>query len=256
MDLPKNRFKAALAEGRQQIGLWNSIGGPSVPEALAGVGFDWIVIDTEHSPTDVPDVLRSLQAMAAYPNTNAVVRPAFNDIVLIKRILDFGAQTLLIPYVQSREEAEAAVKAVRYPPHGLRGVAGATRASGYSRIKDYFARANDEICLLVQVETIEAMGRLEEIASVEGVNGVFIGPADLAASMGFPGQPNHPEVRAQIDNAIDRLKKIGVPSGILTMDRAHAQHCIACGTTFTAVGLDLSMMLGAAKELAGAFGRG
>ncbi|NBR54194.1 MAG: 4-hydroxy-2-oxo-heptane-1,7-dioate aldolase, partial [Rhodobacteraceae bacterium] len=141
MDLPKNRFKAALAEGRQQIGLWNSIGGPSVPEALAGVGFDWIVIDTEHSPTDVPDVLRSLQAMAAYPNTNPVVRPAFNDIVLIKRILDFGAQTLLIPYVQTREEAEAAVKAVRYAPHGLRGVAGATRASGYSRIKDYFARA-------------------------------------------------------------------------------------------------------------------
>ena len=152
--------------------------------------------------------------------------------------------------------AEAAVKAVRYPPHGLRGVAGATRASGFSQIKDYTARANDEICLLVQVETIEAMGRLEEIASVEGVNGVFIGPADLAASMGFPGQPTHPEVRAQIDDAIDRLKKIGVPSGILTMDRAHAQHCIARGTTFTAVGLDLSMMLAAAKDLAGTFGRG
>lgn len=256
MDLPKNRFKAALAEGHQQIGLWNSIGGPSVPEALAGVGFDWIVIDTEHSPTDVPDVLRSLQAMAAYPNTSAVVRPAWNDPVLIKRILDFGAQSLVIPYVQTRQEAEAAVRAVRYAPHGMRGVAGATRASSYSRIKDYAARANDEICLIVQVETLEAMERLEEIASVEGVNGVFIGPADLAASIGFPGQPTHPEVRAQIDDAIDRLKKIGVPSGILTLDRAHAQHCIARGTTFTAVGLDLSLLLGAAVDLTSAFGRG
>ena len=248
-----NPFKTALREGRQQIGLWCSLGGTQVPELLAGSAFDWVVIDTEHSPTDVPDVLPALQAMAAFPNTNPLVRPAWNDAVLIKRVLDFGAKNLIVPYVQTAEEARAAVAAVRYPPHGIRGVAGGTRASRYGRDKTYTATANDDICLIVQVETRASLDRLEDIAGVEGVNGVFIGPADLAASFGHPGNPGHPEVKAAIEDAILRLKKIGVPSGILTLDRAFARRCIELGTTFTAVGTDTSLLVNGADALAAEF---
>ena len=249
MENPVNRFKAGLREGRQQIGLWNMIAGPLVPEALSGLGYDWVVIDTEHSPTDVADVLPALQAMAAEPATSAVVRPAWNDPVLIKRLLDFGAQTLLIPYVQSAEEARAAVAATRYPPTGMRGVAGLHRATRYGRIGDYMARAHEETCVLVQVETRAALDRLEEIASVEGVDGVFFGPADLSASLGHPGQLDHPEVTEAILGGIDRLKAMGVPSGILSLDPAFAQACMARGTRFTAIGIDASLMLGAARDL-------
>ena len=251
--LPVNRFKARLKAGEQQIGLWSALGGPSAFEALAGVGFDWVVIDTEHAPTDVPDVLPALQAMAAFPETAPVVRPTWNDPVTIKRLLDFGAQTLLIPYVQSPAEAEAAVRACRYPPAGIRGVAGGSRASGYGQIADYPARANDEICVLVQVETAEAINQLEAIATVEGVDGVFIGPSDLAASMGFPGNPGHPEVTACIEDAIGRLKSCGVPAGILTLNREFAARCIALGTGFTAVGIDMNLLLDGAKSLRRAF---
>ncbi|MGR3463428.1 HpcH/HpaI aldolase family protein [Limimaricola sp.] len=249
METPKNRFKTALREGRQQIGLWNMISGPLVPEALSGLGYDWVVIDTEHSPTDVSDVLPALQAMAAEPMTSAVVRPAWNDPVIIKRLLDFGAQTLLIPYVQSAEEARAAVAATRYPPVGMRGVAGLHRATRYGRIGDYTARAHEETCVLVQVETKSALDRLEEIAGVEGVDGVFFGPADLSASLGHPGQLDHPEVVAALMDGIDRLKAMGVPSGILSLDPDFARACIARGTGFTAVGIDASLMLGAARDL-------
>lgn len=253
MENPKNQFKAALREGRQQIGLWNMITGPLVPEALSGLGYDWVVIDTEHSPTDVSDVLPALQAMAAEPGTSAVVRPAWNDPVLIKRLLDFGAQTLLVPYVQSAEEARAAVAATRYPPVGMRGVAGLHRATRYGRIGDYMARAHEETCVLVQVETRAALDRLEEIAGVEGVDGVFIGPADLAASLGRPGRQDHPEVVEAIMGAIDRLGALGVPAGILTLDGNFAQACMARGTRFTAVGIDASLMLSGARDLLARF---
>jgi 4-hydroxy-2-oxoheptanedioate aldolase len=252
MDLPVNHFKRALKEGRQQIGLWNSIPGPLVAEALAGCGFDWLVIDTEHAPTDVPDVLAMLQAMAPYP-VSPVVRPASNDAVLIKRLLDFGAQTLIIPYVQSAAEARAAVDAIRYPPKGIRGVAGLTRASRFGRVTDYAARAEQELCLILQVETALALSRIEEIAAVEGVDGLFIGPADLAASMGHPGQPGHPEVVAAIEDAIHRITAAGLPAGILTTDPAFARACIGWGTRFTAVGLDIGLMLQGARALSVAF---
>ncbi|MEY3309852.1 MAG: hypothetical protein RLZZ413_3890 [Pseudomonadota bacterium] len=252
MELPVNRFKQALKDGRQQIGLWNSIPGPLVAEALAGCGFDWVVIDTEHAPTDVPDVLGMLQAMAPYP-VSAVVRPAANDPVLIKRLLDFGAQTLVLPFIQSADEARAAVAAVRYAPRGMRGVAGLTRASRFGAVADYTQRADAEICLILQVETALALSRIEEIAAIDGVDGLFIGPADLAASMGYPGQLGHPEVTAAIEDAIRRITAAGKPAGILTSDLAFARACIGWGTRFTAVGIDISLMLHAARSLAASY---
>lgn len=251
MDLPKNRFKERLLAGESQIGLWNSIPGSLVAEVLAGAGFDWIAIDTEHAPTDVPDTLSMLQAMAPYP-VQALVRPAANDPVLIKRVLDLGAQTLVIPYVQTADEARAAVAAMRYAPRGVRGVAGMTRASRFGAVRDYAVRAEDELCLIVQVETAEAVDRIEEIAGVDGVHGLFVGPADLSASMGLAGQLGHPQVVAKIEEAIRRIVATGKAAGILTVDRDFARQCIALGTTVTAVGVDLHLLLQGARSLAAA----
>lgn len=253
MKNPTNAFKAALKSGRHQLGIWNSIGGPTVIEMLAGCGYDWILIDTEHSPVDVTDVLPALQTVAGYPRVSAVVRPASNDTVLIKRLLDIGAQSLLIPYVQSAADAQAAVKAMRYPPNGVRGMAGLTRASRFGKVDAYATCAEEELCLVVQVETAAALDRLEEIASVEGVDGVFIGPADLAASLGYPGNSGHPDVVVAIDGALQRLLALGVPAGILTLDTDSTRRCIALGTAFTAVGVDLGLLERAATDLAEEF---
>jgi 4-hydroxy-2-oxoheptanedioate aldolase len=254
MQNPKNRFKAALKAGKHQLGLWNTIGGQAVVEQLATCGFDWLLIDTEHSPVDVVDVLPALQAIAAYPETSAIVRPASNDTVLIKRYLDIGAQTLLIPYVQSPDEARAAVAAMRYAPRGVRGFAGITRATRFGKVPGYATSAEDELCLIVQVETKAAVDCLEEIAAVDGVDGVFIGPADLAASLGHPGALGHPDVVAVIEDVIARLRKIGMPSGILTLDNASSRRCIELGTTFTAVGVDFALLDAAALALVREFG--
>jgi 4-hydroxy-2-oxoheptanedioate aldolase len=252
MQLPQNAFKRAILAGRQQIGLWCSLPGAYAAEAMAGAGFDWMLLDTEHSPGDPLTVLAQLQAVAPYPVT-PIVRPASNDAVLIKRILDFGAQTLLIPYVQNAAEAQSAVAAMRYPPRGIRGVSGVTRATGFGRIAGYARRAEEELCLLVQIETREALDRLEEIAGVEGVDGVFIGPADLAASLGHVGEAGHPEVVAAIEDAIRRIRACGKPAGILTPDNAFAKRCIELGTVFTAVGVDASMLARATEALARQF---
>lgn len=252
MSLPQNRFKSAILEGRQQIGLWCSLPGSYVAEAVAGSGYDWLLFDTEHSPSDPLTVLPQLQAVAPY-DVSAVVRPASNDAVLIKRFLDFGAQTLLIPYVQSREEAEAAVAAMRYPPDGVRGVSSLTRATRFGRVPDYGRTAHTQLCLLVQIETRVALDRLEDIASVEGVDGVFIGPADLAASLGLVGQPDHPHVTAAVEDAIARLRAIGKPSGILTPNESFARRCIELGTTFTAVGIDAGLLTRGCEALAKRF---
>lgn len=252
MDLPKNHFKARLKAGEQQFGLWNSITGSMVAEALAGTGFDWLVIDTEHSLTDVPDTLAMMQAMAGYP-VSPVVRPAANDAVLIKRLLDLGAQTLVVPYVQNATEALAAVTAMRYPPRGIRGVAGLTRAGRFGAVANYTARAEEELCLIVQVETAEALAEIEAIAAVDGVDGLFIGPSDLAASMGHPGAPGHPAVVAAIEDAISRILAAGKPAGILTLDPAFARRCIALGTTFTALGMDIHLLVQGARRLAADF---
>lgn len=247
-DLPANTFKRAIREGRQQIGLWCSLPGGYVAELNAGAGYDWLLIDTEHSPSDPLSALDQLQAAAAYP-VSCVVRPAINDPVLIKRHLDNGAQSLLIPYVQNAAEAKAAVAATRYPPDGIRGVAGVTRATRFGRVAGYAKRAADELCVLVQVETVEALSEIEAIAAVDGVDGIFIGPADLAASMGYAGELQNPKVVTAIDDAIRRIRAAGKPAGILTPDPVFAKRCIENGTVFTAVGVDAAILARSAEAL-------
>lgn len=252
MKMPHNAFKQAILSGQQQIGLWCMLPGSFATEALSGAGFDWLLLDTEHSPADVLDVMPQLQAAAAY-DVSVVVRPAANDAVLIKRYLDLGAQTLLIPYVQSVEEAEAAVAAVRYPPAGIRGVAGLTRASRFGRVEGYATRAEEEICLLVQVETRKSLDAIEAIAAVDGVDGIFIGPGDLSASLGHPGKLFHPEVVAAVEGAIARVHAAGKPAGVLTYDIDFARRCMALGSLFTAVGADLSILVRGVENLADEF---
>jgi 4-hydroxy-2-oxoheptanedioate aldolase len=252
MDLPVNEFKRSLAAGRQQIGLWVSLASAYSAELVAGSGFDWLLIDTEHSPNEVDNTLAQLQAVAASP-VSAVVRPAWNDKVLVKRHLDIGAQTLLIPYVQSEEEARAAVEAVRFPPKGVRGVAGMTRATRFGRVADYAKRAEEELCLLVQVETRAGLDALEAIARCDGVDGVFIGPADLAAGLGHLGEIGHPEVQSAIREGIARIRACGKAAGILATDEPSARRYIEWGTTFTAVGMDAMILARETERLAAKF---
>jgi 4-hydroxy-2-oxoheptanedioate aldolase len=252
MDLPVNNFKKAIAAGKQQIGLWVSLANAYSAEIVAGAGFDWLLIDGEHSPNDPTTVLPQLQAAAPYP-VSAIVRPAWNDKVLIKRYLDIGTQGLLVPYVQTEEEARAAVAAIRFPTRGVRGVAGVTRASRFGRVADYAKRAEEELCMLVQIETRLGLDNLEAIARTDGIDGVFIGPADLAAGLGHLGQQGHPEVQAAIQDAIKRIRSCGKPAGILAVDEASARRYIEWGTTFTAVGLDAMILAREAEKLAAKF---
>lgn len=255
MEMPKNAFKARLTAGQQQIGCWLSLPGPVAAEALATCGFDWIVVDTEHAPVAVQDTLPALQAVAAYPGVSPIVRVLENDTATIKQALDIGAQTLMVPYVQSAEEAAAAVTAMRYAPRGLRGMAGGTRATRFGLVDGYAERAEDELCLVVQVETVAALEQLEAIATTDGVHGVFIGPADLAASLGYSGDTSHPEVRRVILETLSRLRDMGVPAGMLAPDPEFARACIEAGSTFTAVGIDLGLMIDSARTLSTAFKR-
>jgi 4-hydroxy-2-oxoheptanedioate aldolase len=246
--VPRNAFKAALAEGRRQIGLWCALPGPYAAEIAAGAGYDWVLFDHEHGPNGPTDALAQLQAAAAYP-VSAVVRPPVNDAALIKRYLDLGAQSLLIPMVNSAAEAAAAVAAVRYPPRGVRGVATMTRAGRFGRIPDYAAGADAEICLMLQVETLAALDALPDIVATEGVDGVFIGPSDLAASLGYLGQPGHPTVRAAVLDAIRSIADAGKPAGVLTPDRSFARECAAAGALFVAVGIDVAILARGAEAL-------
>src|SRR5947207_12129237 len=201
MELPANTFKRALGAGTAQIGLWSSLSSGYSVEVIAGAGFDWLLLDSEHSPADLENLLAQLQAAAPYPS-HPVVRVPWNDMVTMKRVLDIGAQSLLVPYVSTAAEARSAVAFTRYPPVGVRGVAGTTRASRFGRVKDYARRAHEEICVLVQVETQVALDNIEAICGIEEVDGVFIGPADLHASMGHPGEIANPKVKPLIDDAI------------------------------------------------------
>jgi len=251
VELPVNQFKRNLAAGRPQIGLWMSFFAHQVVELCANSGFDWMLLDTEHSPND-PHMVHT-QLMAAKGGTaHAVVRPAWNDLVMIKRFLDLGAQTLLLPYVQTPEEAHAAVQATRFPPDGMRGVAGSTRAAGFGRIKDYLNRANAEMCVLVQVETRKSLDNLDAICKTDGVDGVFIGPNDLAADLGHRGNIPHPEVQSAIADAIKRIRAHGKAPGIL-VGEADGQRMLDLGALFVAVGSDTGLLRMAADGLASRF---
>jgi 4-hydroxy-2-oxoheptanedioate aldolase len=251
-DFQRNAFKHAIAAGKLQIGLWSSLCSNIVADIIGDSGFDWILLDTEHSPNEIPDLVGQLQAVRGGTAT-PIVRPAWNDAVLAKRALDIGAQTLLFPYVQNVEEAKRAVASTRYPPQGIRGVSVAARASRYGRTAGYLGKANSEICVLVQVETREAMKELEAIANVDGVDGVFIGPSDLAASLGHLGNSAHPEVQEVIHDAVKRLKKVGKPAGILTGNEDEIRRYIDWGYSFVAVGSDVGLLAKSADTLAKKF---
>ena len=252
MEIPVNAFKRALKAGKQQIGLWCALSNHYAIEIVAGAGFDWLLLDTEHSPNELDMVLSQLQAVSAYP-THPVVRVPWNDMVTIKRFLDIGAQSLLIPYVQNEQEARNAVTYTRYPVDGLRGVALTSRATRFGRIKDYARRAHEEICLLVQVETQTGLDNLEKIAAVDGVDGVFIGPSDLHASLGYAGETANPKVKAIIDNAIRRIRNAGNAPGILTGVEADARHWLELGAQFVAVGTDAVILARETEKLAAKF---
>ena len=247
-----NTLKRALRDGRAQIGLWSSLSSHVTVEVIAGSGFDWLLLDTEHSPNELTMVHGQLQAMQGSA-ASAVVRPAWNDPVLFKRLLDIGVQSLLVPWVQNADEAKRAVEATRYPPQGIRGVATTTRATRYGRLKDYLKRANEEICVIVQIETRTALGHLESIAAVDGVDGLFIGPGDLAADLGHLGDSAHPDVRRAIDNAIGRIVKTGKFAGILAPVEADARHWLQLGCLFVAVGSDAGILARQSEALAAKF---
>ena len=256
MKTPVNLFKQALKEKRPQIGLWMGLAQAYSAEICALAGFDWLVIDGEHAPNDLRSIQAQLQTLAAYPASHPVCRVPVGDTALIKQYLDLGAQNILVPMVDTPEQAAQLVQAMRYPQDdgqgGVRGMAGA-RASRWGHYSDYFQRANEEVCLLVQVESLEALKNLDAIAVTPGVDGVFIGPADLSASMGHVGNAAHPEVQAAIADAIARILKAGKAPGILTPDRALAVHYLSLGAVFVAVGLDTQILMRQTTELVAHF---
>lgn len=244
-----NDFKARLLGREKQIGFWLSLASEAVTEIAAQSGFDWLLIDMEHSPNELPDVLAQLRVLTR-SRVHAVVRPPSNDAVVIKRLLDIGAQTLLIPFVNSAEEASRAVTATRYAPRGARGFSGCTRANRYGRALNYAEEAEREICLLVQVETTTAISHLEEIASVPGVDGVFIGAADLSAELGYPGKVGHPAVWDMVIGACRRLRTVAKPAGILLSQAEDIAVALQSGFEFVAVGSDARLFVSACERLA------
>ena len=253
LPLPLNTFKQALQAGQQAIGCWVGFADANVAEALAGCGFDWLLLDGEHAPNDPRTVLDQLRAIAPYP-VQAVVRPVVGDVALVKQYLDVGAQTLLIPMIDTPEHAAQMVSATRYAPDGIRGMGAAlARASRWNQIPDYVHHANGQMCLLVQAETTLALQNLGSIAAVDGVDGVFFGPADLSASMGYRGQANHPEVQKAILNGIATVRAAGKAAGILMADKAMAQMYLDAGAQFVAVGVDTTLLVRAATDLAAHF---
>lgn len=255
MPAPTNRFKIAIANGNVQIGLWLALASPYTAEICANAGYDWVLIDGEHGPSDIPLLLAQLQAVAASPS-HPVVRVPVGEAWIIKQVLDIGAQTILVPMVESAAQARALVRATRYPPDGIRGVGAAlARASAFNRAADYLQTANTEICLLLQVESRAGLDAVADIAAVEGVDGVFIGPADLAADMGFLGKPGADEVQAAIKDGLARIMASGKAAGILSADQTLARGYVDFGATFVAIGSDVGLLTAATSRLREAFAK-
>ena len=265
MHTPTNSFKQALAQGEAQIGLWLGLADAYTAEILAGTGYDWLLVDGEHAPNDLRSILHQLQAIASAASASSALPPGaqaphpiarvpVGDTALIKQYLDIGAQTLLVPMVDTAEQAQQLVRATRYAPEGVRGMGSAlARSSRWQAYPQYVHEANQQICLLVQAETVEAMANLDAIAATPGVDGVFIGPADLSASMGHPGNPGHPEVQAAIHDGIARILRAGKAPGILATTESQARQWLAAGALFVAVGVDTMLLASAAQDLLARF---
>lgn len=256
MQAPTNRFKQRLLAGEPQIGLWAALADSYVIELLASVGYDWLLLDNEHAPNDLRSTLGQLQAMAPYAS-QPLVRPVIGDTALLKQYLDIGAQNLLLPMVDTAEQARSLVAAVHYPPRGVRGVGSAlARASRWNQIEGYLLKAGQDICLLVQVESLTGLANLKEIAAVEGVDGVFFGPGDLSASMGLIGQTEHAEVVKAIREGIALARGAGKGAGVLAPNPKRAREYLDAGATFVAVGSDTTLLVRAAKDLLAQFKAG
>lgn len=251
MALPENAFKRGLREAKPMIGTWFMSGSPTLAEAMGCAGFDFLVLDMEHSAVDAPQALSLLQAVAGTPAAS-VVRIPWNDPVVVKRVLDAGAQTVMFPYIQTVEDAQRAVASTRYPPAGIRGVAAMNRAGRYGAVPDYLKRAGEEICVIVQLETAPAVSRLPEIAALDGIDSIFIGPADLSASMGMIGELDRAEVQDALAKAAQACRKAGKPCGIVGGSPEIVQRYRSYGYTWTAVGSDLGMAVSRAREFVAA----
>lgn len=249
--MPRNEFKRRLVTGELQIGLWVSLADPTAAEIAAGAGFDWLLIDGEHAPNDLRTILHQLQAVAAYP-VSPIVRPARGEAASIKQLLDLGAQTLLVPMVETPDQAEHLVRCVRYPPAGLRGVATA-RAARWGRVEGYWATADAETCLVVQIETPTGLANLDAIAAVDGVDAVFVGPSDLAAALGHLGAAGHRAVREVVVDAIGAIRRSGKAAGVLSVDPSTAREYVEAGVSFVGVGVDTLLLARATAALAAEF---
>ena len=243
-----NRLKTALAEGKPQFGLWQSLAHPYTAEICAAAGFDWLLFDGEHAPNTVPTLLAQLQAVAAYP-LEAVARPPVGDPVIIKQYLDIGFRSLLIPMVGSAAQAELLVSATRFPPNGIRGVAGLTRASGFGATPDYLVKAHEDICLILQIENRAGLEAIEEIAALPGVDAIFIGPSDLAGALGHLGDAGHPEVQDAISKAIRATRRVGKPAGIFATSAESAKSYVAAGAQLVSVGSDIGLLSNGVRAL-------
>ncbi len=250
MDMPVNKFKQGLRERRTQLGAWLVSGAPSTAEAMGCAGFDFLVVDMEHTPVDTPEMVEILRTIAGTP-AQAVVRLVWNDMVWLKRVLDGGAQTVLLPFVQNADEAKRAVACTRYPPEGIRGVAGGHRASRFATIPNYLKTAAQELCVMVQIETISALEQLPAIAAVPGVDSIFIGPSDLSASMGLLGDIGNPLVQEKLKLAATQCKQLGKSCGILGMNPEMVATFIGYGYDWIAIGSDMGFMVGRAQEWLG-----
>lgn len=248
----RNAFKQALGKCERQLGLWSGLASPIVAEILAGVGFDWVVIDGEHAPNDIPSLLAQLQVMRGGA-TEPVFRVPWNDMVIIKRAMDVGARSLLVPFVQSAEEARKAVAAARYPPLGIRGTAVMVRATEFGRMKNFHRNAHLDTCILVQLETRAALKEIEAIAAVDGIDGLFVGPSDLSADMGHIGNPKHPDVQAAIRDACKRIRATGKSAGILAGSLDDVEGWFELGFNFTAAGSDLGILTRGVEAVAARF---
>ena len=252
-EIKKNQFKKALSGNKPIFGLWQGIPDTTVAEIGAGAGFDWLLVDSEHGPFDLKSIMAHLQAVEPYP-VSAIVRPEEGSTALIKKLLDIGAQTLLVPMVDNADQARNIVRATKYPPMGVRGLGTSmARAAQWNRQPDYLEKANDEVCVLVQIETISGLKNIEEIVAVDGVDGVFIGPSDLSAAMGFIAQPGHPEVVSAIENAFKVIQGAGKPAGVLAVTKDLVEKYITAGARFIGVGVDAALLANATRKLASEF---